>query len=159
MAPFCPVRSTASTFPVAKATLPPQRGDHDQDLVSGNGETVLVVEYEASILQPARRLLLQLGYKAQTSSSPLLALELARTHQGKIDLLITDVAMPDMKDRELATILKTMPPVIKVLYMSGYTSNIIAKHGILDVDILLLQKPFSQKAFAAKVHQALHDGT
>ncbi len=54
--------------------------------------------------------------------------------------------------------LKNKIPAIKVLYMAGYPSNIIAKHGILDVDVLLVQKPFSPKTFAAKARQALHDG-
>lgn len=123
---------------------------------AAQGETVLVVEDERGILELAERLLRQQGYTALTANSPLAALELARSHRGPIDLLITDVVMPEMNGRELADRLQKLLPTIKILFMSGYTANIIAKRGVLDADVLLLQKPFSKHSFAAKVHQALH---
>ncbi|MDD2462664.1 MAG: ATP-binding protein [Desulfobulbus sp.] len=142
-------------FPCHEGTPAPHKDNSEQLLSTTKGETVLVVEDEPGILELVERLLIQLGYKPLTAASPLAALELARSYPGAIDLLITDVVMPEMNGRELAVRLQTSMPAIKILYMSGYTANIIAKHGIIDVHVLLLQKPFSKHSFAAKVHQAL----
>ena len=146
-------------FPSHNGTpIDPGEDCAQQGAGGATGETVLVVEDEAGILELVKRLLAQLGYKALTAESPLAALELARVHTGPIDLVITDVVMPEMNGRELAKRLRETIPALKVLYMSGYTSNIIAKRGILDVNVRLLQKPFTKQDFAAKVHQALHCG-
>jgi CheY-like chemotaxis protein len=143
-------------FPSHFATPVIRDDNSQQPLAPAHGETVLVVEDEPAILELVLRLLTQLGYTALIANSPLAALELARSHQGSIDLLITDVVMPEMNGRELAERLQKLTPTLEVLYMSGYTSNIIARRGVLDEDVVLLQKPFSKHSFADKVHQALH---
>jgi len=145
-------------FPCHDGIPATREDDLGQSPPSVNNETVLVVEDEASILTLSERLLIQLGYRALTANSPLAALQLAQSYQGSIDLLITDVVMPVMNGRELAANMQNIIPSINVLYMSGYTANIIAKRGILDVNVLLLQKPFSMHSFATKVYQALHGG-
>ncbi|MBM9613229.1 response regulator [Desulfobulbus rhabdoformis] len=126
---------------------------------TAQGETVLVVEDEAGILNLVKRLLQELGYVPLVAASPQAAIQLATSHSGAIDLLITDVIMPQMNGRELAKELQKILPELKVLFMSGYTSNIIAKRGILDIDVILLQKPFTKQNFADKVYQALTSST
>ena len=74
---------------------------------------------------------------------------------SKIDLLMTDVVMPEMNGRDLAKNILSRYPGLKCLFMSGYTANVIAHHGVLDEDINFLQKPFSKGDLAAKVREAL----
>ena len=145
-------------FPCHDGAPGTRDNDCPQNLYRAKGETVLAVEDETGILDLVERLLSQLGYTPLTARSPREALELVRSYKETIDLLITDVVMPEMNGVELASLIQTIMPNIRVLYMSGYTANIIAKRGILDVNVLLLQKPFSQKSFAAKVYQALNSG-
>jgi len=82
-------------------------------------------------------------------------LRLARAHQGEIALLLTDVVMPEMSGRELAQQLSREYPRLKLLFMSGYTSDIIAHHGVLDEGVHFIQKPFSRLELAAKVREVL----
>ena len=121
----------------------------------GSGETVLVVEDEASILKLASRILEDLGYNILTAATPGEAVALANQNDGDIHLLITDVVMPEMNGRDLAEKLQTEYPKLKVLFMSGYTANVIAHHGVLDADVHFLQKPFSKTDLAVKVKNAL----
>jgi two-component system sensor histidine kinase EvgS len=121
----------------------------------GHGETILVVEDEVSILNLTRKMLEELGYSVLTAGRPGDALQLAEEHAGKIDLLITDVVMPEMNGKELAERLRGLYPALKYLFMSGYTANVIAHHGILDEGIHFIQKPVSKKDLAAKVREAL----
>jgi DNA-binding NtrC family response regulator len=76
-------------------------------------------------------------------------------HNGEIDLLLTDVIMPGMNGRELFEITVKRHPDIKILYMSGYTDNVIAHHGVLDENTLFVQKPFTAQGLALKVREAL----
>jgi PAS domain S-box-containing protein len=121
----------------------------------GSGETVLVVEDEASILKLAKRILEQLNYNVFTAETPGEAVALTNEHAGEIHLLITDVVMPEMNGRDLAEKLQAEFPKMKVLFMSGYTANVIAHHGVLDADVHFIQKPFSNKDLAVKVKKAL----
>jgi two-component system sensor histidine kinase EvgS len=125
------------------------------EIPAGSGETVLVVEDEASILKLTQRILKGLGYTVLTASSPVKAVALAEEHAGTISLLITDVVMPEMNGRELAKVLQTSCPELKVLFMSGYTANVIAHRGVLDGDVNFIQKPFSNRDLAVKVREAL----
>jgi CheY-like chemotaxis protein len=84
-----------------------------------------------------------------------MALKLVAEHAGKIDLLVTDVIMPEMSGRELWKRLAVTLPACKVLFMSGYTANIIDRHGLLDKDVHFLEKPFSKDALAAKLRELL----
>jgi DNA-binding NtrC family response regulator len=96
-----------------------------------------------------------LGYTVLTADTPSNAISLVEEHAGEIHLLITDVVMPEMNGRELAERLVAIKPGMKCLYMSGYTANVIAHHGVLEEGIEFIQKPFSKNAFAQKIHDIL----
>ncbi len=124
--------------------------------VIGRGqETILLVEDEPAILRVGKRSLESLGYTVLAAATPGEAIRLAETHAGKIHLVITDVVMPEMNGRELATRLLSVYPNLKRLFMSGYTADIVAHHGVLEEDIPFIQKPFSIPALAEKVREAL----
>jgi len=117
--------------------------------------TVLIVEDDAVLLELGQSILARLGYFVLTAESPDQAIDIARTHQGRIDLLITDVVMPQMNGRQLVERLKEFLPGIKCLFMSGYTADIITHHGVLGEGVHFLQKPFSIAQIAAKVSEAM----
>jgi two-component system, cell cycle sensor histidine kinase and response regulator CckA len=119
-------------------------------------ETVLVVEDEESLRILTRTCLESNNYTVLDAPDATAALELAKKHHGRIHLLLTDVVMPGMSGRDLAIQLNLSQPAIKVLYMSGYTNDLIDQHGILDHDTVLLEKPFTLNSLLTKVYQALH---
>ena len=121
-------------------------------------ETILVVEDEPMILDMTVTMLERLGYTVLPANTPGEANRLAREHADMIDLLITDVVMPEMNGRELAEKLRSLYPDLKRLFMSGYTANVIAHHGVLDEGVHFIQKPFSRNSLAAKVREALAAG-
>ena len=125
-----------------------------QEVLSGHGETVLVVEDEVAILQLAQTMLERLGYTVLVANTPGEAVRLAKSHAGEIHLLITDVVMPEMNGRDLSGQLQMLHPGIKTLFMSGYTANVIAHRGILDEGVCFMQKPFSANDLAAKIRTA-----
>ncbi|ADH85695.1 ATP-binding protein [Desulfurivibrio alkaliphilus] len=120
-------------------------------------ETVLLVEDEVALLNMAKMLLEKLGYRVFAAATAGEALRLAEEHQGEIELLVTDVIMPEMNGRDLYLQLSRSHPTLKCLYMSGYSANIISHHGALDQDIHFLQKPFPREDLAVKVREALDD--
>jgi CheY-like chemotaxis protein len=97
----------------------------------------------------------RLGYKILAADRPGLALEMARTYAGRIHLLITDVVMPEMNGRDLALQMTALYPHIELLFMSGYTANVIAHQGVLDKGVEFIQKPFPIKDLAVKVRKVL----
>ncbi|MBU4261395.1 MAG: response regulator [Proteobacteria bacterium] len=121
----------------------------------GNNETLLLVEDEVAILKLAERVLKGLGYRVMAANSPLEAIAMAENSPEPIDLLITDVIMPELNGRDLANRLQGIFPGLKVLFMSGYTSNVIIHRGVLDKDVFLLQKPFSKNELAGKIREVL----
>ncbi len=123
----------------------------------GGTETVLVVEDDAAILNLGTTILQRLGYTVLAANTPMAALELATEYAGEIDLLITDVVMPEMNGRELVQRLSALRPAMHCLYMSGYTANVIAHHGVLDPGIHFIQKPFSIDDLARSVRETLRD--
>lgn len=118
-------------------------------------ETVLVVEDEESVRKLARRALEASGYTVLHAGSPLEAIEIAAQYPGRIDLLVTDVMMPDLTGRQLADRLTASRPGIAVLYMSGYAEDAIVHHGRLDPDTAFLQKPFSPDTLSHAVRAVL----
>ncbi len=118
-------------------------------------ETILVVEDETAILQLAQKTLELQGYTVLAADDPITALRLARAHSGEIDLLVTDVVMPGMNGRELSEKLLDIYPAVSLLFMSGYTADVIAHHGVLNEGLNFLQKPFTSKGLAAKVREVL----
>ncbi|NTW98485.1 MAG: response regulator [Geobacteraceae bacterium] len=119
------------------------------------GETVLVVEDEPGVLSTSKIILEKLGYKVLTAGTPQEAIRLADEHAGEIHLLITDVVMPKMNGRDLATQLHAAYPDMKIIFMSGYTADIITDQGLLQEDVDFLQKPFKMKELASKVRAVL----
>ncbi len=120
-----------------------------------NGETILLVEDEPAILEMTTLILQNLGYNVLPSESADKAIRLAEMHAGKINLLITDVIMPEMNGRELAARLLSLYPTLKCLFVSGYTADVIAKRGMLDNNVNFIQKPFTGQNLAARVREAL----
>jgi two-component system, cell cycle sensor histidine kinase and response regulator CckA len=118
-------------------------------------ETVLVVEDEPALLDLSKIMLEMQGYRVLTAGTPGEAIRLAEEHAGEIHLLMTDVVMPEMNGRDLAKKMLSLYPNLKRLFMSGYTANVIAHHGVLDEGVYFLQKPFSRKDLVAKVRAAL----
>jgi CheY-like chemotaxis protein len=118
-------------------------------------ETVLVTEDEEQVRQMIRMILEMNGYHVLEASSGDEALAIYKQHEGQIDLIMTDVVMPQMSGRELAQSLEILHPNIKVLYMSGYTTDAIVRHGLLEQEIAFLQKPFAPDALIRKVREVL----
>jgi signal transduction histidine kinase/ActR/RegA family two-component response regulator len=137
-----PLVSTASTeMPPADATRP---------------LTVLLVEDDAAVRSLAQRILESRGDTVLVCDSPQQALDTAVRYEGTIDLLVTDVVMPHMNGRELAEALQKDRPSLKVLFMSGYTSDEVLRRGVRFDEVAFLQKPFKAGFFLAKVRQVMH---
>ncbi len=119
-------------------------------------ETVLLVEDEKGVRELAREYLEMTGYTVIEAENGHTALELAALHSGPIHLLMTDVVMPGISGRELSARVKAIRPEIRVLFMSGYTDQAVVHHGILETDAVLLQKPFTVAALAAKLRDILN---
>ncbi len=120
-------------------------------------ETILLVADEKSIRVTTELFLKNLGYTVLSEGTPHKALELVAQHTGGIDMLITDVVMPGMSGRSLADKMAKDFPCMKCLYMSGYTANVIAHHGVLDEGVEFLSKPFRRDELARKIRQILDD--
>ena len=116
-------------------------------------ETVLVVEDEDALREVTRRILARSGYAVLTSASGPDAIALVEGHQGTIDLLLTDVIMPNMPGKEVAQRIQSLRPGLAVLYMSGYAQPVLG--SILGKDISLLEKPFSEELLLLKVRGSL----
>ncbi|MDQ1270303.1 MAG: hypothetical protein QG618_1613 [Thermodesulfobacteriota bacterium] len=126
------------------------------DTINPDGaETILLVEDEPSILRMTRMMLERMGYKVLAAGTPGGAIALAREYAGQIHLLMTDVVMPEMNGRDLAGNLLALYPDLKRLFMSGYTANLIAQHGLLAEGVNFIQKPFSREQLGKKVREAL----
>ena len=124
--------------------------------MSGGSEiSILLVEDEPAILRMVTIMLQRQGYSVLPASTPGEAVRLAREYAGHLDLLITDVVMPEMNGRDLSKLIRNIRPEVKCMFTSGYTDNVIAHHGVLDEDVWFLPKPFSMNDLALKVHQAL----
>jgi len=118
-------------------------------------ETVLVVEDQAEVRAYTAAALKAYGYQVRTADNPRAALLVAQREGKGIDLVLTDVVMPDMSGRDLAARLALIRPSLKVLYMSGYSSDLIEREGPLDDGLVLLEKPFSPEQLAQKVREVL----
>jgi two-component system, cell cycle sensor histidine kinase and response regulator CckA len=113
------------------------------------------VEDEAAMLTMSKAMLQKLGYTVLSAGTPSEAMRLAEEHTGEIHLLMTDVVMPEMNGRDLAQRLQSLYTTLKCLFMSGYTANVIAHHGVLDKGVHFIQKPFSMESLAAKVWETI----
>jgi DNA-binding response OmpR family regulator len=126
-----------------------------REAVPGGQETILLVEDELSILDMIATFLAGQGYSVLRAGTTTEAIRLAGQHGGEIGLLITDVIMPGMNGKELADYLQPLQPQLRSLFMSGYTADVIAAHGVLDQGVNFIQKPFTFSDLAAKIRQVL----
>lgn len=141
-------------LPEVAAPVTPAQPEPPPRALPRGSETVLLVEDEGSLRNLNEEVLTDLGYTVLSAAHGAEALELAQ-HQTHIHVLLTDVVMPGMSGRELGEKLKIMRPEVKVLYMSGYTDNVIIHHGILKPGVSFLQKPFTQETLARKMREVL----
>jgi len=120
-----------------------------------NIETILLVEDEENLRRLARQYLETQGYKVLEAADSAAAVHICSDNPGPIHLLLTDVIMPGLNGRQLAERIVSLRPKVKVLYMSGYTENVIGHDGTLESGVNLLQKPFSLPALKNKVREVL----
>ena len=124
--------------------------------VRGGSETILLLEDDAALRSLAHEILERAGYTVLPAAGPEEALGVVSSHSGPIELLISDVIMPGMSGPEFAGQLASLRPQTRVLYMSGYTDEAIARHGVLDAGVRLLLKPFTSEALLREVRAALN---
>jgi CheY-like chemotaxis protein len=122
---------------------------------TGGSETILVVEDEGAVRQMTTRVLIARGYTVLEAGNGKDGLALARSHEGTIHLLVTDVVMPEMGGLELAERLAEVRPTTAVIYMSGYAEGDKLQPGIRDSSVPFLQKPFSAESLIVRVREAL----
>ncbi len=122
---------------------------------SGGGRVVLLVEDEAALREVARRILDRNGYQVLTAASGPEAIDLIASHRGPLDLLLTDVVMPQMMGNEVAERVRACRPGVRVLYMSGYTQGLLSARGVLETGVSLIEKPFSEPALLTKLSEIL----
>jgi PAS domain S-box-containing protein len=122
----------------------------------GGSETILLVEDEDAVRGLTRKILMQAGYKVLDAKSGEEAIRLCRGHAGPIDLLLTDVVMPEISGKEVADRLLELRPTLRVLFMSGYADEAIVQHGVLDANVKFIQKPFTWLALTRKVREVLN---
>lgn len=139
------LRETATVTPEPARRLLPH----------GRGETVLLVEDEPVVLQMAAEALASLGYTVIAASTPSEAIDLIEQHTGAIDLLLTDVIMPEMNGAELAERIAALQPGVRQLFLSGYPADVVQQRMSLATDVHFLQKPFSLQSLALEVQAAL----
>ncbi|EKD40480.1 MAG: hypothetical protein ACD_75C00039G0002, partial [uncultured bacterium] len=142
-------------LPAVDETAAPEELKQTQETAAARAETILVVEDESSLRKLACRILLRNNYTVLEAMDTSDAIALARQHTGPIHLLLTDVIMPMMKGTEVFNKVAEFHPRIRVLYMSGYTENVIAHHGVLKEGVHFLQKPFTAESLLEKVHKTL----
>ena len=118
-------------------------------------ETLLVVEDEGVVRNLVRKRLQRDGYTVLEANHGEEALRIAIRYEGTIDLMVTDVVLPNMSGRQLAERMATIRSDTRVLYMSGYADSAIVQHGVLDPGIAFLRKPFTLDALASKVREVL----
>jgi PAS domain S-box-containing protein len=140
---------------VAAAAEPIARWAAAEPSKRGGSEVVLLVEDEDNIREPAVEVLMTRGYRVLAAGSGSEALDLANRHRGAIHLLVTDVIMPGMSGSQLAEQLAESRPEIKVLYISGYPEDAIARHGVLEPGEFFLQKPFPPSLFLRTIREVL----
>jgi len=123
----------------------------------GGSETVLIVEDNDLLRNFVQKALQGYGYRVMDAENGEDALRVCKEHDGRIDLMITDVIMPKMGGREAAKRLQPLYPQMKVIYMSGYTDNAIVHHGVLERGLNFLEKPFTPEGLARKAREVLDD--
>ncbi len=151
--------SRGTTFkiylPQVQDTPPMSKAHSGLHAIPRGSETILLAEDEDSVRTLARQVLETCGYRVLEAANGEEAVRLFERHQGPIDLVVSDVVMPYLGGRALADHLGTLNPQLKVLFLSGYTADAAAEHGVTEEDFAYLQKPFSIRALAQKVRDVL----
>jgi len=128
----------------------------EESPAAGRGmETILVVEDEVDVLDYAAEVLQTYGYNVIKAATAGEALYVSERRKGPVDLVLTDVVMPNMNGQELADSLRHFQPGIKVLFMSGYTDDVVAQHGVLEKGLHFIEKPFTPEELARKIREVL----
>jgi nitrogen-specific signal transduction histidine kinase/ActR/RegA family two-component response regulator len=143
-------------LPAARKNLtavPRPRRDADES--AAGDETLLVVEDDESVRRLAVLALREHGYRVLEACNGAEALRITGSHDGDIDLVVTDVVMPVMGGRQLVEALKPLRPDLRILYVSGYTDDAVVSHGVQRADVAFLQKPYTPHDLAAKVRRVL----
>ncbi|KAA0891380.1 response regulator [Oryzomonas rubra] len=133
--------------------------DKETDATPPGGGTILLVEDDENVRRMAAQMLKILGYAVFAPPSPQEALAICREGDQPIDCVVTDVIMPGMSGKELVEAIRVLRPGIGALYMSGYTSDVIAHHGVLDEGVPFIQKPFDMSAIHKKIQEAMKSPT
>jgi two-component system, cell cycle sensor histidine kinase and response regulator CckA len=118
-------------------------------------ETILVAEDEDGVRSLTREVLEKYGYRVLEAANGEEALKVAERHDGRVDLLLSDVVMPRMGGPELAQALLQQRPDVKVLYMSGYTDHPMVRRGVVDAGVAFLQKPFTPTSLVSRIRELL----
>lgn len=145
-------------WPKAAPGLPFGKAARSTPSLSSGSETILLVEDQDQVLTIVRDVLLGCGYQVLSCGDGLSALQLASSHTGPIHLLVTDVVMPGMSGPELADQIQSVRPSCRVLYMSGYSGDAIARRGVRGGSVAYLPKPFSAAELSSKVREVLGPG-
>jgi two-component system, cell cycle sensor histidine kinase and response regulator CckA len=124
----------------------------------GGGETVLVVEDEPAMREVTRRMLSRNGYQVLTAASGPEAIEVAATHPHRINVLLTDVVMPQMFGKQAAEQISALQPGVKILFMSGYTQGLLDSQGVIQAGVNLIEKPFTETSLLAKLREVIANG-
>jgi two-component system, cell cycle sensor histidine kinase and response regulator CckA len=138
-------------FPLARKDAPLGRA------LASRGQMILLVENEAMVREPTRRILIGSGYAVLAASTAEEALRIAAEHVGRIELLLTDVVMPGGSGKDLAADLSRMSPRTKVLYMSGYASQAIRLRAVSVPGLNRIEKPFASDDLLQRVHAVLNN--
>lgn len=148
-----------TTFKMLLPATDDLRQEHPQEKTSlielKGSETILIVEDNETVRELTCDMLERQGYTVVPARSGVEALDLIDSHDGSIDLLLTDVIMPDVNGKELYVQITGKSPDTKVLYMSGYTNDVIDQRGVLDDGVKFIQKPFTIQGLAAKVREVI----
>jgi PAS domain S-box-containing protein len=142
-------------LPVTQDSAPAHRTIPAPRPTASHGETILLVEDEDMVREPARRMLGRHGYTVLAASSAEEALAVARTHEGDIALLLTDVVMPGRSGKELAADFAQERPEMLILFMSGYSHDVIVHQGVLEEGVNLIEKPFAADGLLNRVRDVL----
>ncbi len=144
-------------FPASNKTTEETENKYTAAALLQGNETILIVDDSPSIRQLIVDILKPLGYKCLQAGSGKDAIDAVREYSGEVHLLLTDVVMPGMSGRDLSTIIGKERPEMKVIFMSGYTENIIVHHGVLEQGITYIAKPITPSALTQKIRSVLYD--